>query len=91
MQGVAKYHPNGELELKALMAGNDILLAPGDIPKAKKLIKEAMTDGRLSEDYVWGKVHKILNYKHTMGLDVFTPISEHHVIKDLNNKEFEIF
>tara|TARA_Y100000385_G_scaffold145562_1_gene151166 strand:- start:6713 stop:9628 length:2916 start_codon:yes stop_codon:yes gene_type:complete len=85
MQGVAKYHPNGELELKALMAGNDILLAPGDIPKAKKLIKEAMADGRLSEDYVWGKVHKILNYKHAMGLDEFTPISEHRVIKDLNN------
>ena len=85
MQGVAKYHPDGELELKALMAGNDILLAPGDIPKAKKLIKAAMADGRLSEDYVWGKVHKILNYKHAMGLDEFVPISEHHVIKDLNN------
>ena len=42
MQGVAKYHPDGELELKALLAGNDILLAPGDIPKAKKLIKKAM-------------------------------------------------
>lgn len=85
MQGVAKYHPDGELELKALMAGNDILLAPGDIPKAKKLIKEAMADGRLSEDYVWGKVHKILNFKHVMGLNEFTPISEHNVIKDLNN------
>lgn len=85
MQGVAKYHPDGELELKALMAGNDILLAPGDIPKAKMLIKEAMADGRLSEEYVWGKVHKILNFKHAMGLNEFTPISEHNVIKDLNS------
>tara|TARA_B100001059_G_scaffold97443_1_gene96715 strand:+ start:2750 stop:5671 length:2922 start_codon:yes stop_codon:yes gene_type:complete len=85
MQGVAKYHPNGELELKALMAGNDVLLAPGDIPKAKMLIKQAMADGRLSEEYVWGKVHKILNFKHAMGLNKFTPISEHNVIKDLNS------
>ena len=85
MQGVAKYHPNGELELKALMAGNDILLAPGDISKAKKMIKEAMADGRLSEDYVWDKVRKILSYKYSMGLYDFSPIQEYNLISDLNN------
>ena len=41
MQGVAKYHSGGELELKALEAGNDILLAPADIPKAINLIKKS--------------------------------------------------
>lgn len=85
MQGVAKYHPNGELELKALMAGNDILLSPGDIPKATRLIKQAMDNGSLSPDYVWGKVLKILAYKHSLGLDNFTPISEDNVEEDLNN------
>lgn len=85
MQGVAKYHTDGELELKALMAGNDILLSPGDIPKAIRLMKKAMADGRLSEDYVWGKVLKILNYKHALGLDDFQPINENNVEKDLNN------
>ncbi|NNJ56485.1 MAG: serine hydrolase [Bacteroidia bacterium] len=85
MQGVAKYHPDGELELKALMAGNDVLLSPGDIPKATRLIKKAMTDGRLSEDYVWGKVLKILNYKHAMGLHEFEPINEENIDYDLNN------
>lgn len=85
MKGVAKYHSDGELELKALMAGNDILLAPADIPKAIHLIKEAMTDGRLSEDYVWGKVHKILNYKHALGLHEFKPLTEYHVEQDLNS------
>ena len=85
MQGVAKYHPNGELELKALIAGNDILLSPGNIPKATKLIKRAMSDGRLSEDYVWGKVLKILNYKHAMGLNNFKEVDEKDVELDLNN------
>ncbi len=87
MQGVAKYHPDGELELKALMAGNDVLLSPGDIPKAKRLIKEAMKNGRLSEDYVWGKVLKILNYKHAMGLDDFQTLNEYNVENDLNSTE----
>jgi beta-glucosidase-like glycosyl hydrolase len=68
MQGVAKYHPNGELELKALLAGNDILLSPGDIPKATTLIKKAMADGTVSEDYVWNKVKKILTYKRSLNL-----------------------
>lgn len=84
MQGVAKYHPDGELELKALMAGNDVLLSPGDIPKAIRLIKIAMVDGRLSEEYVWGKVMKILNYKHAMGLHEFEPLNEQNVVRDLN-------
>lgn len=85
MQGVAKYHPDGELELKALMAGNDILLSPGDIPKAIRLMKSAMADGRLSEEYVWNKVLKVLNYKHAMGLHEFEPINEYGVEADLNN------
>ncbi len=85
MQGVAKYHPDGELELKALAAGNDILLAPGDIPKATRLIKDAMAKGTLSDEYVWGKVLKILAYKHSLGLDEFTPISERNLDSDLNN------
>jgi beta-glucosidase-like glycosyl hydrolase/CubicO group peptidase (beta-lactamase class C family) len=85
MQGVAKYHPDGELELKALMAGNDILLSPGDIPKAKLLMKQAMANGRLSKDYVWSKVLKILNYKHAMGLHNFQTINEHNIDRDLNS------
>jgi len=85
MQGVAKYHTDGELELKALMAGNDVLLAPGDIPKAIGLIKKAMADGTLSEDYVWNKVLKILNYKHAMGLHEFEPIKEYGIEEDLNS------
>ena len=85
MQGVAKYHPDGELELKALMAGNDILLSPGDIPKAKRLMRQAMSSGRLSEDYVWSKVLKILNYKHAVGLHDFQTLNEYNIEKDLNS------
>lgn len=87
MQGVAKYHPDGELELKALMAGNDVLLSPGDMTKAKRLIIAAMKDGRLSEEYVWSKVLKILNYKHSLGLDDWKPHEEVGLLEDLNSTQ----
>lgn len=87
MQGVAKYHPDGELEYKALAAGNDILLSPGDVPKAIRLIKEGMKDGRLTEEYVYGKVLKILNYKYALGLNDFKPLNENNVEADLNSTQ----
>ncbi|MFY0644495.1 MAG: serine hydrolase [Bacteroidia bacterium] len=85
MQGVAKFHSAGELELKALQAGNDILLAPGDIPKATQLIKKAMVTGLITEDYVWGKVKKILAYKKSLGLDSLKRIEPQGLLQDLNS------
>ena len=85
MQGVAKFHEPGGLELKALKAGNDILLAPGNIPKAIELIKAAIANGSLSKDYVEGKVKKILYNKYWAGLNEFEPIKEENLIEDLNS------
>ena len=85
MQGVAKFHEAGELELKALQAGNDILLAPGNIPKATQLIKKAMVTGLLEEDYVWAKVKKILSYKKSLGLDSLERIETKGLVQDLNS------
>ena len=42
MQGVAKYNLPGETEYKALLAGNDILLCPEDVPRAIELIKSGI-------------------------------------------------
>jgi beta-N-acetylhexosaminidase len=85
MQGVAKYHKPGELELKALIAGNDVLLAPGDISKAIELIKLAIKNGVISEQYVEEKVKKILTYKQWAGLDNFKPIEEKNLLAELNS------
>jgi beta-glucosidase-like glycosyl hydrolase len=76
MQGVAKFHKPGELELKAFQAGNDILLGPGNIPKATELIKKAIENGDLSQDYLDKKVRKILAHKFWAGLGDYTPVIE---------------
>lgn len=85
MQGVAKFHAPGELELKALKAGNDILLAPGNIPKAIELIKAAVKSGEITQEYVDAKVRKVLQAKYWAGLNDFAPIAEENLIEELNS------
>jgi len=63
MKGVSNYHQPGELELKALLAGNDILLFPEDIPKAIVQIKQALSNGTLSLDQLDNHVIRILKAK----------------------------
>ncbi|KKP29648.1 MAG: Glycoside hydrolase family 3 domain protein [candidate division TM6 bacterium GW2011_GWF2_30_66] len=63
MEGALKYYEPGKLELKALIAGADILLSPRDTPLAIATIKEAIINGELSESALDKKVLKILKAK----------------------------
>lgn len=85
MQGVAKYHETGALEVKALEAGNDILLGPVDVGKAITMIKNAIDDGTLKLDYIENKVRKVLHAKYFVGLNKFEPIQEYGLEQDLNS------
>ena len=42
MQGVKKFFPNGEAAVQSLIAGNDMLCLPEDVPAAIKRIKQAI-------------------------------------------------
>lgn len=63
MQGVSKFYEPGEIELKALLAGNDLLLCPTNVPKAVKFIKEALAAGTLSIKELDAHVLRILEAK----------------------------
>jgi beta-N-acetylhexosaminidase len=68
MEGITKYVQTGEIEVKALLAGNDILLLPKDVPKALASISIALNNGRIDKTYLEEKVKKILKYKYRAGL-----------------------
>jgi beta-glucosidase-like glycosyl hydrolase len=87
MQGVAKYYKPGDLEIKALQAGNDILLCPEDVPAAFRAIKAAIDSGCLSMEYIDHKVRRILQTKDWTGLDRCTYIDTTNLLKDLNSPE----
>ena len=75
MRGVAIANSPGEVDLKALLAGNDVLLYSQDVPKAKALIKQAVADGRISEKEIDRRVKKILKAKYWAGLNKYKPIN----------------
>lgn len=80
MQGVAKFYKAGEVEVKALQAGNDILLYPADVPKGIAAIKEAIANQTLSLTTIEKRVKKLLMSKYFVGLNKYKPV----VLKNLN-------
>jgi len=90
MRGVSDYFEPGELELRALMAGNDILLLPEDVPAAISTIKNAIRDGIIHEDLVNTTCRKVLFHKEQAGLDNFTYTSPENIVEDLNSPENQV-
>ena len=85
MQGVTKHHKSGEVEAKALAAGNDILLLPPDVPAAVARIKEYLESGKLPVAQLESSVKKVLQTKYRLGLTSFTPIPLENIEADLNH------
>jgi len=68
MYGVTKYFKPGEYELYALLAGNDILLCPFNVPAAVTAIKEAIKQERITEQEIDEHVARIMHVKKLAGL-----------------------
>lgn len=84
MQGVAKYFAPGETDVRAFIAGNDVLLFSQDVPTAITKIKAAIKAGKVSSTALEVSVKKILNAKYAAGLNHFTPIETTNITEDIN-------
>jgi beta-glucosidase-like glycosyl hydrolase/CubicO group peptidase (beta-lactamase class C family) len=91
MKGVAKYYKSGELEVKALKAGNDILLFSENIPVAIEAIKEAVQRGDLNMSDIDKSCKKILMAKEWAGLNKLKPVKIENIVSDINNPTLESF
>lgn len=87
MKAVSQFAPDGEVELSAFLAGNDILLIPVDVKNAKQKLLEAYEDGRITEERLASSVKKILMAKYKVGLDGYRPVVEENLYEDLNGIE----
>jgi beta-N-acetylhexosaminidase len=90
MKGVSSYFEPGEVDVKALLAGNDVLLFSEDVPVAIAKIKEAIEQKEITEKEITKRVVKILNSKDKYNAARFTPISKSQIGSDLNNVEAEV-
>ena len=87
MKGIAHFYETGELEVRTLMAGCDVLLLPGDLDIVIPAIKKAVEQGRLSVDDIDKKVLKVLKMKEKYVLPNAQPIPLENIIKDINSPE----
>jgi beta-glucosidase-like glycosyl hydrolase/CubicO group peptidase (beta-lactamase class C family) len=88
MKGVTKYHNVGMVALKALEAGNDILLIPDDVPASIINIKNAVLSGKISEERLAHSCKKILKYKYSSGAWKKTAIDTINLLSDLNKQKY---
>jgi beta-N-acetylhexosaminidase len=81
MKGVSSYYKPGVVDVKALIAGNDVLLFSEDVPTAIAEIKKAIANGEITKERVWNSVKKILYAKGWMKIN-----QEKISTKDLNKE-----
>ncbi|KIC94747.1 glycoside hydrolase family 3 N-terminal domain-containing protein [Flavihumibacter solisilvae] len=84
MQGVAKFFPDGEASAQSLIAGNDMLCLPGDIPGGIEQVKKALKRKKLKWADLDQKVKKVLHAKYQYGLANWEPVDFHNLTADLN-------
>lgn len=87
MRGVLKTGKAAEVNLKALIAGNDILLYPESIAETVAKIKDAIDSKRISEKIIDDKVKRILQAKYWSGLSQYKPIDTNNLYADLNTEK----
>lgn len=84
MQGVAKYYPNSDGALQSLIAGNDMLCLPGDVPGSIDKIAKAIQKKKLDQADIDSRVKKILLVKYHLGLHSITPVKSNNITVELN-------
>lgn len=84
MKGVVKYFPNGEADVKGLIAGMDVIELSENTLRAAKLIKKSIHQKRLHWADINNKVRRILEAKYWMNLNQLQPVNTNEVYEDLN-------
>ena len=87
MKGASKFFEPGRVDVKALLAGNDVLLFSENVPKAIEAIELAVKNGEITQEEIDNRCKKILQAKYWCGLSIKQEIVSRNVHKDLNNKE----
>jgi beta-N-acetylhexosaminidase len=83
MKGVTKFFKPGEAEVRALMAGNDVLERLVSVPRAISAIRLAILQGRLRQQDIDRRCRKVLAAKYWVGLNKYQPVKLDSLYWDL--------
>ncbi len=90
MKGVSGNEEGGNAELKAFLAGNDILLMPKDLLLAKNKLAKAYYSELISEERLERSVKRILAAKYQVGLNNYQPVALEGLMEDLNAPDNDV-
>lgn len=89
MKGISQ-NQDGTICAQALIAGNDLLLAPRNLKRELEGVLAAVKTGKLSEELITKKCRKVLTYKYALGLKNRSRIQLSGLEKRLNRPETKI-
>lgn len=84
MKGLADHIHHDSVEIKALQAGNDILILPENLPRAIRNVSHAVNAGIISKDQIETKLRKVLQAKYRSGLAYLQPVATENLTAELN-------
>jgi beta-glucosidase-like glycosyl hydrolase/CubicO group peptidase (beta-lactamase class C family) len=84
MKGVSSFYEPGMVDVKALLAGNDVLLFAENVPKAMEQIKIAVNKGQITQEEIDARCKKILKAKYWCGLNKNQYVNPKNLYEDLN-------
>ena len=84
MGGVISKFPPGEADVRALLAGNDILEFSKNVPLALQMVRAAVDSGRISQVEIDQHCRRVLALKQWAGLNHYRPIDLQNLTADLN-------
>jgi beta-glucosidase-like glycosyl hydrolase len=87
MKGVVKFFTEGEADVMAVEAGNDILELSENSARGIKLVRKAVRQGRIPMERIDESVKKILMAKYYAGLNQAPAFNLSNVQADLNRPE----
>ncbi len=90
MKGVSSFYKPGDAGLLAFLAGNDILLMPGDVPKVIASIRKEIKKETISESELDERCRKVLFAKAWAGLNHYQPVKIQSLYEDLNSPVFHV-
>ncbi|MCD6345951.1 MAG: beta-N-acetylhexosaminidase, partial [Bacteroidales bacterium] len=90
MKGVTNNYPPGEIEIKAMQAGNDLLVYVEDVGLAIDSIRQAINDGRIRRRELEISCKTILAVKRWTGLNEWSSLSTDSINDRVNTPEAEV-
>ena len=87
MKGVVKFFPNGQADVLAIIAGNDVVELSQNSERAVRLVKKAIRQQKININQINASVKKVLLAKYWVGLNNFDSLKTTNVVEDLKRPE----